>query len=207
MFQILYPSMQKSKWLLASLALVLSTPSQAEYYFAVDATYMDTVTKFGDGAVKFELAPLRFKFGQRYEEIGWEIHAIAPSDDTGTHVNSGITNKFELNGGLGVMITASTPNRNFYGGLGFTLIDTDYSVISGGTTLTTTSTSEPFITINFGGQYEFSKNTRITLDYTFYHGSIDCNFCVPNPNLPAGFINSDPDVRLSTIGLGFSYSF
>lgn len=188
------------KWLLTSMALVLATPSHAEDYIAVDATYMDTKTVFGNGATPFELSPVRIKYGRRYEEFGWEFQALAPSDDTGSFAGSGLTHKYELNGGIGLMITASTPGRGFYGGIGFTQIDSDYSVLVGGIAVAKTGTSVPFLTINFGGQYEFSKNARITLDYTFYHGDIDCNFCTPNPNLPSGYISSDPDVRMSTFG-------
>jgi len=203
MFQIKYPSMKKSKWLLASLALVLSTPSQAEYYFAVDATYMDAKTLFRDGTTNFELAPIRLKFGHRYKEFGWEIQALAPSDDTGEFSGApGDIDKYELRGGLGALLTVSSENRRYYGGIGFTQILADYSVLTGALAGSSTTESTPFTTINLGAQFEVSKNTRLTLDYTFYHGDINCTFCTG-----IGPGTTDPDVRLSTFGIGLSFTF
>jgi len=196
------PILNKSKWLLASVALVLSSPSQAEYYFAVDATYMDAKTLFADGTTKFELAPVRFKFGQRFKEFGWEIQALAPSDDTGEFSGTpGDIDKYELRGGLGALLTVSSENRRFYGGIGFTQILADYSVLTGALAGSSTTKSTPFTTLNLGTQFEVSKNTRVTLDYTFYHGDINCSFCTGGPG------TTDPDVRLSTFGIGVSVSF
>jgi hypothetical protein len=200
------PLLVACKWLITSTALASSTPVFSEYYMAVDATYMEAKTIFGNGTTRFELAPARIKFGQRFEEFGWEIQALTPSDDTDPFPG-GSAHQYELRHGIGIQLTASTPGRGFYGGIGFTQIRSDYSILVNGLPIASTTTDTPFTTINLGAQYEFSKNARITFDYTFYHGDIDCTFCVPNPNLPANFINSNPDVRLSTFALGLSYSF
>jgi hypothetical protein len=157
-------------------------------------------TFFANATTRFELAPARIRFGYRAEEFGWEIQALTPSEDDGPFTGGGF-DRYELRGGLGAMFTLSTPDRSFYGGFGFTQILSDYSVLVGGQPAISTTTSAPFTTVNFGARYAFNKNTRITFDYTFYHGDIHCNFCTPSPNLPAGYVSTDPDVRLSTYGL------
>ncbi len=201
------PLLRASKWLVISTALTLSTPAFSEYYMAVDATYIDASTVFGNGTTEFELSPVRIKFGHRYKEFGWEFQALTPADDTGTFPGSVNPHQYDLLHGFGIQLTVSTPGRGFYGGIGFTQIRSDYSVLVGGQPAVTTTTDTPFTTLNLGAQYEFSKNARITFDYTFYHGDIDCNFCISNPNLPANTTNSNPDVRLSAVALGLSYSF
>lgn len=198
-------SINTLRWLMATAALGTATPSFAEYYVGVDATYINAKTLFNNGSTKFELAPARIKFGRRYEEFGWEIQGLTPSDDTGEFTGGGI-DEYKLRGGIGVLMTVSTPGRGFYGGIGFTQIVSDYGVLVNGQTVVSSTSSTPFTTINLGGQYQITKNTHITMDYTFYHGQIDCNFCT-NTNLPAGFSPSEPDVRLSTFGIGLSYSF
>ncbi len=199
-------SLDSLKWLLISTLLTTATPAFSEYYFGVDATYMDTKTLFGDGTVNFELNPVRIKFGHRYQEFGWEIQALTPSDDTGLFPGLNTPDKFELRGGLGILFTVSTPGRGFYGGIGFTQIVSDYTAFLNGTFVNTTDTG-PFTTVNLGAQYPITKNLRVNFDYTFYHGEIDCPYCVPGPSLPAGVVGTDPDVRLSTFGLGLNYSF
>jgi len=199
-------SINTLKWLLASIAMGAAAPSYSEYYIGLDATYINAKTIFSNGSAKFELAPARIKFGRRYEEFGWEIQGLAPSDDTGEFTGNGSINEYKLRGGIGVLMTVSTPNRNFFGGIGFTQIISDYGVLVNGQTVVSSTTSTPFTTLNLGGQFHITKNTHITMDYTFYHGQIDCNFCT-DPALPAGYVVTDPDVRLSTFGIGLSYSF
>jgi len=186
---------------LSTLLTMVASPVFAEYYVAADAVYMNIKTVYANGTTPFELNTARIKFGQRFKEFGWELHTIIPADDTGVFSGNGDIDKYEIRGGLGFMLTASSKDRRYYGGIGFTQILSDYSVTTGAIAGTSTSNSTPFFTLNLGGQLEVSKNTRITLDYTFYHGDIDCNFCVALPN------GTDPDVRINTIGVGFSHSF
>lgn len=195
-------------YIVASAALVIATPpAYSEYYMGLDATYMNTKIVYGNASASLTLNPARIKFGQRFKEFGWEIQGLTPSDDTGG-ISGGGFNTYKLRAGIGLLLTVSTPGRGFYGGIGFTQILADTSYLDNlGTLISSSTHSYPFTTVNFGGQYEVSKNARISLDYTFYHGQIDCNFCVNSPSLPANTFNSDPDVRLSTIGLGFNYSF
>lgn len=196
------------QYILASAVLVIATPpAYSEYYMGLDATYMDSKIVFGNGSTSLTLNPARLKFGRRYEEFGWEIQGLTPSDDRGNFTAGG-SNGYKLRAGLGILFTVSTPGRGFYGGIGFTQILSDISAYDSlGTFISSSTHSYPFTTVNFGGQYEVAKNARISIDYTFYHGQIDCNFCSPSQNLPANTTSSDPDVRLSTIGLGFNYSF
>lgn len=186
---------------LISSSILLATPATAEYYVAADVTYMDIKTKFANGTTPFEMNPVRLKFGQRLEEFGWEIHVLGPADDTGIFNTTGDTDEYEINYGMGVLWTVSSSDRMFYGGLGLTVIDTDYSVIAGLLSGASTSDTAPFFTLNLGVQYEFSKNTRLTADYTLYHGDISCNFCV---QIPGGV---DPDVTINSVGVGISHSF
>ena len=190
------------QWLIATTALISAAPAHSEYYLGVDATHMTNKTIYRDGSTKFTLNPVRIKFGQRFEEFGWEIQGLTPSDDTGEFTGGG-TDRFELRTGLGILFTVSTPGRGFYGGIGFTQILADYSELNAqGAVVASSTHTNPFTTVNFGGQYEVAKNMRISLDYTFYHGQIDCTFCAATTTA-----TSDPDVRLSTFGLGVNYTF
>lgn len=186
---------------LSALMVLSASPASAEYYIAADAVYMDIKTIYANGTSPFELNTARIKFGQRFEEFGWEFHTIIPADDTGVFSGNGDIDKYKIRGALGLMLTASSKDRRYYGGIGFTQILSDYSVTTGTIAGTSTTNATPFFTVNFGGQIEINKNSRITLDYTFYHGDIDCNFCITTPN------GTDPDVRIHTLGAGFSYAF
>lgn len=146
------------KWLLASVAMGAAAPSYSEYYISLDATYMNTKTIYANGSTKFELAPARIKFGRRYEEFGWEIQGLAPTDDTGEFTgNVGGIEEYKLRGGLGVLLTVSTPGRGFYGGIGFTQMISDYALLQNGQTVLSTTNTRPFTTVNLGGQFEFAK--------------------------------------------------
>jgi len=187
------------KFITSCLLLTLATQIHAEDYVAVDAMYMDTRIAFANGTDDFNLTPLRIKYGRRYKEFGWEVHILTPSDDTTTFSGAPIVDDYELNYGVGLLMTVSTLNRRWYGGIGFTWIDTDYTDRS---VPATTGTSYPFTTINIGGQFHINDRTRFTIDYTHYLGQIDCNFCTatgPNP--------SDPNVQISSIAAGISYTF
>lgn len=183
--------------LIFSLLLSISGNLQAEDYVAVDALYMDTRIAFGNGTLEVDLTPIRLKYGRRYKEFGWEVHVLTPADDSGISTTTSLRYDYEINHGIGLLMTVSTPNRHWYGGLGFTFIDSTITRPSD-----ESRNNNFFSTINIGGQFNLTEQARITLDYTHYLGQIDCNFCIstgPNP--------SEPDVQISSIAAGFSYTF
>ncbi|NOY66904.1 MAG: porin family protein [Gammaproteobacteria bacterium] len=188
-------------FVLSAIMVFGTAPVAAEYYVSADAVYMDIKTVYANGASPFEIGTARIKFGRRFEEFGWEFQAILPAEDTGVFSRNGDIDKFEIRGAIGLMLTASSKDRRYYGGIGFTQIISDYTVTTGAIAGASSTNTTPFLTLNFGGQIKINKNARLTLDYTFYYGDIDCDFCITIPN------GTEPDVRINSIGAGFSYAF
>jgi hypothetical protein len=190
---------------LLSFSLLNLTTANAEYYIAADASYMKSRAQFYDGSTRFTLNTGRLRFGQRLESFGWEIHAIAPASDTGTFSN-GDVDELEIRGGLGILWTAASEDRRFYGGIGITQVFTDYKVIAGSLAGSSSESDSTFVTITLGAQYPISKQARISVDYSYYLGDFDCTFCTVPVGLSASDVD-DPEIHLSTLSIGFNYSF
>jgi len=196
-----------SKTLIAALSMCLIAPVSAEHYIALDAALIDGSIRFGDGTTRLDLNTARLRFGKRYQEYGWEIQVLGSADDIGPFSGGpGLANGYDITGGIGIQLTASDKNRNFYGGIGLMQLSAEVSAIVSGSVVAASKRNSPFFTFTAGAQYEFSKGLRASIDYTFYHGNIDCNFCSPAPLQP-GQTSSEPDVRLSTFNIGLNYSF
>lgn len=196
-------SQQKKVGLVLGLVFSInSLPVSAEYYFGVDASKIYERTVYESGTTKINMDSARIKFGRRYQEFGWELQVLAPTDGTGYYNGGAILDKLDIKGGFGVHFTAASPGRGLYGSIGITQMYTEYQELTGSNVGIVDKDNELYFTYTFGGQYKFNKNLGVTLEYTFYHGSYRCSTCIPTGPNPA-----DPEIRLSTINLGMSFSF
>ena len=184
------------------------TVAHAEYYAGVDGVYMDGRIIFGNGRTTFQMPTTRIRFGQRLEEMGWEIQALAPARDTGTFTGFvGAENEYKLNYGVGILWTAASRDRRWHGGIGFAQLSTNVDFLVSNVSVYNGFDNTQYFVLNFGGQFPLSKNGAVTLDYGYYQGRVKCPICSTFGTPPPGSIISSPEVQIHSLSLGFNYSF